>query len=995
GVVAEGANLNVAAPGVLANDSDPQADPLTARLVSGPTHGNLTLNFDGSYDYMHDGSETTADAFYYEAVEPSGATSNTVLVQLTVTPTDDAPVVLDDAYALDHGGTLVVDEPGVLTNDSDAEGTALTATLAIAPVYGSLTLNADGSFEYTHESAEVLEDSFTYVAEDATGQISLQATVTLEVVPTIGFRVQGSATNTLSQIGSVGYGKPNQTRIWFNSSAARWDALIPKDDGGASGSNHYVLTDVPGSQTFTDVQVEPRDDARPSIFWDDARQSLHVLGSHDTATLIWRLDYIAGTDSYEIDPTVDAVVVPGLVHRNENDPASLFVSPNGHVWAASMRDDALEVQKSTDGGATWLASPAMLNDEALYGVTDWSWFEAQGQTWVGLFASEDGDRAAPSHHSYHYIDQDADASVLVNWIDDSANLPGPLGQESADDHICAARDAAGNQYFVARTQTYHGPDPLIKLFKRTPDGAWSQYPVARYSDQPRQTRPSILVDDANGEIRVYATDTGGGTGQRKQARLDELDLLVDAPFVTVFQSLGDRFDDIITPRQAVGSASDLVVLGHSETARMVWTATEPIGDDLCVTIQGGATLSEARTIPLAGELDTLQAEIFRPELGRQTGACPLISMLPPMSTGIEEVRWAAERLAADGYMVILTQPADATPASYDVAARAGIDFMSSVENPWLEVTDNRHVGGLGGPVGGNALTLSQEIDARLDVIVEWDNLAMSEFGDAGSPTCDMPVGPVRTPFVPAMGQASDVCAKSADDKKVGYNWWRANNIESMQLVFADSDGSWWGAAGTQLQHDRIHHYTLAWFDRWLKADPGANERLTATEVAAEPVASLLDDYYRSAIFFDGNDCPDFRAMASGAPEVCTSGVDDNCDRLIDCQDTTACPAGAGAVPGEITGVIFGSDGQTLEWQSSANAVVYDVLWGRLDELMADGSFESSECLSWREAGQSLAIAEQPTDPGSAWYYLVRGKNDPCMLGSWGSAARDVALLTCP
>ena len=43
---------------------------------------------------------------------------------------------------------------------------------------------------------------------------------------------------------------------------------------------------------------------------------------------------------------------------------------------------------------------------------------------------------------------------------------------------------------------------------------------------PRQTRPSILVDDVNGEIRVYATDTGGGTGQRKQARLDELDLLI-------------------------------------------------------------------------------------------------------------------------------------------------------------------------------------------------------------------------------------------------------------------------------------------------------------------------------------------------------------------------------------------------------------------------------------------------------------------------------------
>ena len=41
----------------------------------------------------------------------------------------------------------------------------------------------------------------------------------------------------------------------------------------------------------------------------------------------------------------------------------------------------------------------------------------------------------------------------------------------------------------------------------------------------------------------------------------------------------------------------------------------------------------------------------------------------------------------------------------------------------------------------------------------------------------------------------------------------------------DSDPIWWGAAGTGQQHDRIHHYTLAWFDRWLKNDPAANQQL--------------------------------------------------------------------------------------------------------------------------------------------------------------------------
>jgi hypothetical protein len=245
-----------------------------------------------------------------------------------------------------------------------------------------------------------------------------------------------------------------------------------------------------------------------------------------------------------------------------------------------------------------------------------------------------------------------------------------------------------------------------------------------------------------------------------------------------------------------------------------------------------------------------------------------------------------------------------------------------------------------------------------------------------------------------MGQASDGCAKSADDKKFAYNRWRDHDVETMQLVFADSDSGWWGAAGTEAQHDRIHHYTLAWFDRWLKADPGASERLTADEIEAEPVAPMLDDYYRSAIYFDGYDCPDFRAMTSGAPEVCTSGVDDNCDGLIDCQDTVACPTGIRAAPGEVVGVIFGADGESLEWQPSPDALVYDVLWGRLDELKLDGGFERAECLVWREPTESVRIDEAPAI-GSAWYYLVRGKDDPCLLGSWGDEVRDEALLTCP
>src|SRR5213079_900544 len=48
----EDIQLTAAAPGVLANDSDVDGDVLSAVLVSGPSHGTLTLNTDGSLVYM-------------------------------------------------------------------------------------------------------------------------------------------------------------------------------------------------------------------------------------------------------------------------------------------------------------------------------------------------------------------------------------------------------------------------------------------------------------------------------------------------------------------------------------------------------------------------------------------------------------------------------------------------------------------------------------------------------------------------------------------------------------------------------------------------------------------------------------------------------------------------------------------------------------------------------------------------------------------------------
>src|SRR5262249_58392270 len=59
----EDTTLTVNAPGVLANDSDVDGDPLTAILVSGPSHGSVTLNSDGRFTYINSLNYHRSDSF--------------------------------------------------------------------------------------------------------------------------------------------------------------------------------------------------------------------------------------------------------------------------------------------------------------------------------------------------------------------------------------------------------------------------------------------------------------------------------------------------------------------------------------------------------------------------------------------------------------------------------------------------------------------------------------------------------------------------------------------------------------------------------------------------------------------------------------------------------------------------------------------------------------------------------------------------------------------
>jgi len=158
-------SASVTAGGVLVNDT---GNSPTAILHSGPSHGNLNLNSDGTFTYQPSPDFHGQDSFTYLARDNSGD-SNIATATLTVLPVNDPPEAVVDTFFGNEGGQTSISAPGVLANDTDPDNDTLSAILINDVSNGTLTLNSNGSFTYTPQVGFFGMDSFTYHAND--GQV--------------------------------------------------------------------------------------------------------------------------------------------------------------------------------------------------------------------------------------------------------------------------------------------------------------------------------------------------------------------------------------------------------------------------------------------------------------------------------------------------------------------------------------------------------------------------------------------------------------------------------------------------------------------------------------------------------------------------------------------------------------------------------------------------------------------------------------------------------
>jgi hypothetical protein len=149
---------------VLANDTDADGQNLTARVATAPARGTAEVVL-GRIVYTPARNLCGTDRVAYTVRDPAGRTDRGE-VSVRVVCVNDAPIARGDRYDRTSTGRVVTTAAtGVLANDRDPERSRIVARLFRAPLYGGLTLRADGSFVYTPRPGSRV-DSFVYRAYD-------------------------------------------------------------------------------------------------------------------------------------------------------------------------------------------------------------------------------------------------------------------------------------------------------------------------------------------------------------------------------------------------------------------------------------------------------------------------------------------------------------------------------------------------------------------------------------------------------------------------------------------------------------------------------------------------------------------------------------------------------------------------------------------------------------------------------------------------------------
>ncbi|EPT9253180.1 tandem-95 repeat protein [Vibrio alginolyticus] len=486
---------------LLAGAMDIEGDNLTVEGVSyDGGDGILTDNGNGTYTFAPNENFNGDVNFSFDVSD--GTDTVSANIDVSVTPVDDAPVSGNLAYSVDEDGSIRLSQEQLLSQASDVEGDALTASNLSVDGNATVTQNDDGSFTITPDADFNGDIDISFDISDGTNTV--QATADLTVNPINDLPVPQDQQFSVEEDGTLQF---TDADLLTGATDIEGDNLTV--EGVSYDGGDGILTDN-GNGTYTFAPNEN--------FNGDVNFSFDVSDGTDT---------VSANIDVSVTPVDDAPVSGNLAYSVDEDGSIRLSQEQLLSQASDVEGDALTASNlSVDGNAT-----VTQNDDGSFTITPDADFNGDIDI---SFDISDGTNSVQ-----------ATADLTVNPIND---LPVPQDQQFSveedgtlqftdADLLAGATDIEGDDLSVTGI-SYEGTDGVLT---DNGDGTYSFAPNENF----------------NGDVN-FSFDVSDGT-DTVSANVDVSVTPVNDPPVASSTSYTVHEDNSITisDAQLLANSSDL------------------------------------------------------------------------------------------------------------------------------------------------------------------------------------------------------------------------------------------------------------------------------------------------------------------------------------------------------------------------------------------------------------------------------------------------------
>jgi subtilisin-like proprotein convertase family protein len=313
---------------------------------------------------------------------------------------NSTPVAANDSATATSGTPLNVSAPGVLSNDTDADGDALTAAKLTNPAHGTATVNSNGSWTYTSVGGYSGPDSFTYRDNDGVAN-SNTATVNVTVNPVVANHAPVANTDSYTAFLNTTLNVSAANGVLKNDTDADSDPLTAAK---TTNPGHGTVTlNSDGSLTY----VPTTGYFGPDSFTYKANDGTANSAAATVNINVDRLP-VSANDSYRVlRNTVFTKAAPGVL-ANDSDP-------DGNAIAAAKVTNPAHgtVTVNTNGSFTYAPTSGYAGtDSFTYHASDGKGF---GNTATVSLLVQTPTQAYVEQGYLDFIGRLADAGGLQFW----------------------------------------------------------------------------------------------------------------------------------------------------------------------------------------------------------------------------------------------------------------------------------------------------------------------------------------------------------------------------------------------------------------------------------------------------------------------------------------------------------------------------------------------------------------------------------------------------